>query len=79
MTVSVQYKPSLEEAISESLSEVRLDGNYKCDKCHRESKAKISNEFVKLPSYLVFHVKRFDSIFKKIMSNMSYPRVLNLE
>lgn len=78
MTVSLQYKSSLESAIQEQLSEVKTDGNYKCDKCHRESKAKISNEFVRLPRYLVFHVKRFDSIFNKIKSNMSYPAKLNM-
>ena len=78
MTVSLQYKSSLESAIYESLSECKTDGNYKCDKCHRESKAMISHDFVKLPHYLVFHVKRFDSIFNKIKSNMSYPAKLNL-
>lgn len=73
MTMSLQYKSSLESAIQEQLSEVKVDGNYKCEKCRKESKAKVSNEFVRLPKYMMFHIKRFDSIFNKIKSNMNYP------
>lgn len=78
MTISLQYKPSLVSAIEDSLSEVRVDGNYKCDKCRKESKAKVSHEFVRLPKYLIFHVKRFNSMFTKITQGMDYPARLNL-
>ena len=79
MTMSLQYKTSLEEAIKEHLSEVKIDGNYKCEKCMKESKAKVSHEFVRLPKYLMFHIKRFDSIFNKIKSNMHYAANIDLK
>lgn len=80
MTMSLQYKTSLESAIQEQLCEVKIgDGNYKCDKCKKESKAKVSNEFVRLPKYMMFHIKRFDSIFNKIKSNMNYPAEMDLK
>lgn len=67
MTMSLQYKSSLEAAIEEHLSEVKVDG-FKCEKCLKQSRAKVSHEFVRLPKYLMFHIKRFDSAFNKIKS-----------
>lgn len=78
MTMSLQYKATLEQAILEHLSEVKIDGNYKCEKCGKESKAKVSHEFVRLPKYMMFHIKRFDSIFNKIKGNMHYPPVVDM-
>ena len=43
MTISLQYKNNLEDAIRENLSEVKVDGSYKCDKCTKQSKAKVSH------------------------------------
>lgn len=45
----------------------------------KESKAKVSHEFVRLPKYLMFHIKRFDSIFNKIKSNMHYAANIDLK
>ncbi len=79
MTMSLQYKSTLESAIKENLMEVSVDGNYKCEKCLKVSKAKVSHDFVRLPKYFLFHIKRFDSIFNKIKSNMNYPALLDLK
>lgn len=78
MTISIQCKSSLESAINDMLSETKLDSNYTCDKCRQKSKAKISNDFVKLPRTLILHVKRFDSSFTKLNKNLSYPSKLNM-
>lgn len=77
--MSLQYKSSLELAIGEHLSEVKVDGSYRCEKCLKESKARVSHEFVRLPKYLMFHIKRFDSIFNKIKGNMQYPSTIDLK
>lgn len=78
MTMSLQYKSTLEKAIRDHLSEETIDGLYKCEKCKRESKAKVKYEFVKLPKYLILHIKRFDSMFNKIKSNLEYNKYLDL-
>ena len=71
MTISLQYKSSLEAAIDEYLSEVKVDG-FKCEKCKKQSRAKVSHKFVRLPRYLMFHIKRFDSAFNKIKAQMQF-------
>jgi ubiquitin C-terminal hydrolase len=78
MTMSVTHKNTLENSITELLSEVKIDGMYKCEKCKKESRARVSHNLVMLPKIMVFHIKRFDSIFNKIRSNSKYPAILNL-
>jgi ubiquitin C-terminal hydrolase len=78
MTMSLQYKSTLEKAIRDHLSEETIDGLYKCEKCGKESKAKVKYEFVRLPKYLMLHIKRFDSGFNKIKSNLEYNSRLDL-
>lgn len=73
MTISLACKTSVDSAIREHLSEVKTDGQYKCDKCKRESKARVSHEFVRLPPFLLLHVKRFDDLLTKINSKIMYP------
>jgi len=68
MTISLQYKSSLERCMYDYLSEEVIDGSYTCEKCKRNSNAKVRHELVKLPKIIIFHIKRFDSIFNKIKS-----------
>ena len=79
MTLSLQHKSSVEKCIFDSLSEVQIDGLYKCEACHRESKARVKHDIVKLPQFMLLHIKRFDSIFKKISSTTRYPASLDME
>ena len=78
MTMSLQYKNTVEKAIKDHLSEETIDGLYKCEKCSKESKAKVKYEFIRLPKYLMLHIKRFDSGFNKIKSNLEYHSKLDL-
>lgn len=78
MTISLACKGSVEAAISEHMSQVQLDGEYKCEKCSRESKASVSHEFVRLPRYFLLHIKRFDDQFTKIDNRISYPALLDI-
>jgi ubiquitin C-terminal hydrolase len=78
MTMSVTHKSTLEASIEDHLSEVKLDGLYTCEKCKGESRAKIRHSLVMLPHFIVFHIKRFDSIFNKIRSTTRYSSVLEL-
>ena len=78
MTISLACKTSIDSAIREHLSEVKTDGQYKCDKCKRESKARVSHEFVRLPPFLLLHVKRFDDLLTKIDSKILYPSQMDL-
>ena len=79
MTLSLQHKSSLDKCLTEYLGEIKIDGLYKCDRCHQQSKAKVQHNFVRLPRFLVFHIKRFDSMFNKIRSNTKYETLLDLD
>jgi len=79
MTLSLQHKSTLGKCIKEHLQEVQLDNQYKCDKCHRESKAKVKHDIIKLPKYLVFHIKRFDSTFHKIKALTTYDAIIDMK
>jgi ubiquitin C-terminal hydrolase len=78
MTMSLTYKSKLEKCIKEYLAEEPIDGSYTCEKCKRNSPAKVRHELKHLPKYLVFHIKRFDSVFNKIKSNTQYPLHLDM-
>ena len=77
-TISLQHKSSLEKCIVEHLSEKAIDDLYTCEKCGKNSKAKKGHMIVHLPRVLCFHIKRFDSSFRKIEKHTSYPLQLNL-
>ena len=78
MTLSVTYKNSIERCIRDSLMEETISGTYTCDKCHQKSKAKVRNEFIKLPKILILHIKRFDVEGEKIENHTKYPDKLDL-
>lgn len=65
MTLSVAFESSLDKCLLNFLKEDSLecssDGKdqYRCDKCKKQSRAKIKTELSKLPNILVFHLKRF--------------------
>ena len=50
----------------------------KCESCGKKTKAKVRHNFVKLPKVLVFHIKRFDSNFRKIEKNTAYGDELDM-
>ena len=79
MTQSLQCKPTIQKCLQEYYTESALDDYYTCEKCHKKSKAKVRHLLVKLPKILVFHIKRFDSSFRKIEKNTQYGANLNLE
>lgn len=39
----------------------------------------MSHEFVRLPRYLLLHIKRFDDQFSKINNRISYPALLDIK
>ena len=78
ITMSVSPASSLENSITNHLASDKIDGTYTCERCKKESKAKVSSNLIKLPRYFVFHVKRFDANFKKISKTVKYPAKLDM-
>lgn len=58
--------------MQEYCGENSLDDFYTCEECGKKTKAKVRHMLVKLPKILVFHIKRFDSNFRKIEKNTAY-------
>ncbi len=61
MTLSLTVEATLDKAISAFLKEDTLEkrDQYRCENCKKQTKAKIRPELCKLPSVVVFHLKRF--------------------
>ncbi len=81
MTLSLAMESSLDKCIANFLKEDTLDSKdrYKCEKCNQSSKAKIKTELSKLPSILVFHLKRFAfPSMKKIRGKTKYTPMIDL-
>lgn len=78
ITMSISPASELEACIQNHLASDKIDGTYTCERCKRESKAKVSSNLIKLPRYLVFHIKRFDASFKKISKTVRYPAKLDM-
>ena len=78
MTQSLQQKPNLFKCLQEYYTESALDDYYTCERCHKKSKAKVRHALVKLPKILVFHIKRFDSSFRKIDKSTNYGASLDV-
>ena len=78
MTQSLQHKPTLIKCLQEYYSESALDDYYTCERCHKKTKAKVRHLLVKLPKVLVFHIKRFDSSFRKIEKMTQYGAHLDV-
>ena len=78
MTQSLQHKTSLLKCLQEYYEEDALDDYYTCESCKKKSKAKVRHMLVKLPQILVFHIKRFNSNFRKIEKNTAYGATLDM-
>ena len=79
MTQSLNHKASLDKCLRDHFSESEITDKYTCDSCHKKAtKAKKRHLMVKLPKVLIFHIKRFDSIFNKIKAITKYPSDLDL-
>lgn len=69
MTISLAFDTSLDKCITNFLKEDYIDCRegskhkeadmYKCEKCKKKSRAKIKTDLTKIPSVIVFHLKRF--------------------
>ena len=80
MTQSLNHKKSLEQCLRDHFTESEITDKYTCDSCKKTTtKAKKRHLIVKLPKILVFHIKRFDSIFNKIKANTKYTSDIELE
>ena len=80
MTQSLSHKGSLEKCLKEHFSESDITDKYTCDSCKKTTtRAKKRHAIVKLPKILIFHIKRFENIFKKITSNTKYPNNIALD
>ena len=66
--------------MKEHFNESEVNDKYTCDSCKKTtSKAKKKQNIVKLPKILVFHIKRFDSIFNKIKANTKYTANIEMD
>ena len=78
MTKSLQHKPTLVKCLSDFYNENAIDDLYTCESCHKKTKAKVRHTLVKLPKVLIFHIKRFDSSFRKIEKITSFGTELDM-
>ena len=81
MTMSLAFESVLEKCLANYLKEDVLECSdlYKCEKCKKLSKARIKTDISKLPTVLVFHIKRFQfPSMKKITTKVKFPPVLDL-
>jgi len=78
MTQSLQHKPTLIKCLSDYYNENAIDDFYTCESCHKKTKAKVRHMLVKLPKVLIFHIKRFDSSFRKIEKITSFGTELDM-
>ena len=78
MTQSLQHKPTLVKCLADHYNENALDDYYTCENCHKKTKAKVRHMLVKLPKVLIFHIKRFDSSFRKIEKMTTFGASLDM-
>ena len=78
MTQSLQHKNTLIKCLQDYCAENSIDDYYTCESCKKKSKAKVRHAFVKLPKVMVFHIKRFDSNFRKIDKSTSFGAELDM-
>lgn len=78
MTQSLQHKATLLKCIADQMNENTIDDLYTCESCHKKTKAKVRHTLVRLPKVLVFHIKRFDSSFRKIEKETSFAHHLDM-
>ena len=74
----MQHKASLAKCLQDYYTENTIDDLYTCESCHKKTKAKVRHMLVKLPKVLVFHIKRFDSAFRKIEKNTSFAETIDM-
>ena len=82
MTLSLAFESSLDKCLTNYLREDVLSSQnkYKCEKCQHSSKAKIKTELCKLPTILVFHLKRFSfPSMQKIKGKVKYSSYLDMD
>ncbi|CAI2387234.1 unnamed protein product [Moneuplotes crassus] len=72
---------SLEMAYQGFLSDeiMKKNQSYRCDECHKVVKCRIMKEIVKMPRYLFFLFKRFNSNMSKITKMIKYRTKILLE
>ena len=78
MTQSLQHKATLMKCIADTMMENTIDDYYTCESCHKKTKAKVRHALVRLPKVLVFHIKRFDSSFRKIEKMTTFGDMLDM-
>jgi ubiquitin C-terminal hydrolase len=78
--LSVAYESTLKSSLKDFFKESKFDSQnkYKCEKCHEKTKAKHWIELCYLPEVVIFHVKRFAVIGKKISKHQDFPLDLNM-
>jgi ubiquitin C-terminal hydrolase len=69
----------MEKGLSDVLSECTVDGLYACENCSKKMQAKVRHELVRLPKILIFHIKRFDSQFRKIRQHCKYSATIDID
>lgn len=80
MTQSLNHKGSLEKCLKDHFQENEVNDKYTCDSCKKTYKnAKKRHLMVKLPKVIVFHIKRFDSDFRKIKAHTKYTSNIDLK
>jgi ubiquitin carboxyl-terminal hydrolase 36/42 len=80
--VDVKFVQDIRKGMLDFLREEVLDGEnaYKCDKCHKKTRATKKYSIRTAPNVLVVHLKRFDfSYAGKLSHFVSYPEQLNLK
>ena len=79
--LSISFESTLKKSLQRNFEVLQFDSDnkYKCEKCYEKTKAKHYTKLCYLPKVLIFHVKRFEFMGRKISKFMEYPKTIDME
>lgn len=78
--MSLGFESTLEKSLKRHFETQQFDrdNKYKCEKCGKKTQARHYQQICYLPDMIVFHIKRFAVIGKKISKHLEYPSQLDM-
>jgi ubiquitin C-terminal hydrolase len=80
LSIPAGSQPSLEDCLDEFCQEDKLNNAEKwyCKKCEKLVEATKQSEIIRVPRYLIIHLKRFKDIYRKIDQLVDYGECLDM-
>ena len=78
--MSLSLESTLEQSIKKQFEVNKFDSEnkYKCERCSKKTQAKHFVKICSLPHVVVFHIKRFAVMGKKLTKSCEYPLTINM-